>query len=397
MNRQIENNIIKEYLNKINLEEGQDYFEFLEDLRKKHGNVVVNTLNNAMTMRNGNGNSNKIYKLKNASLELSIDFTAYSANLYKSYFEWLIKNDDLNPKNILDLGCDNGIVTCFYALLYPNAKVIGVDKEKKGVECGIELAKKLNLTNVEFKVMDGKKLDKSFDENQFDLVVSVRSVLEMIMISQPKRVWTLEERLNSPLVANSTIKAFKSIKKIMSEDGKLITFERLGSMDCILNFANILSLSGLYVDLDNFAKIQFHELGEEQEMPLLIFTKTKENNLIELVDKYSEAPIINKIMESNDGFKYELQFNQIENKELLFGCQINYADNSGNQRDEIWKYEDQMIYYKYTNTGYRELEIEDIKEYENKKNEIIKSANFTSVFGSKTHQYSSIDKRELIK
>ena len=177
MNQEIKNNIIEEYFKNIGLQEGEDYTEFLEELREKHGNQVVGALNNAMSMRNGNSSSNKIYKLKNDNLQLSIDFSAYSANLYKSYFGWLITNDDLNPKNILDIGCDNGIVTCFYALLYPNAKVVGVDKEKKGIECGIELAKKLNLTNVEFKIMDGKKVDKIFDKNQFDLIVSVRSLL----------------------------------------------------------------------------------------------------------------------------------------------------------------------------------------------------------------------------
>lgn len=370
MNQEIKNNIIEEYFKNIGLQEGEDYTEFLEELREKHGNQVVGALNNAMSMRNGNSSSNKIYKLKNDNLQLSIDFSAYSANLYKSYFGWLITNDDLNPKNILDIGCDNGIVTCFYALLYPNAKVVGVDKEKKGIECGIELAKKLNLTNVEFKIMDGKKVDKIFDKNQFDLIVSVRSLLEILMIPEPKRVWTLEERLKSPIVSNSINKSFNSIKKIMSEDAKFITFERLGCIDNILDFVNILNLSHLYVDFKSMAKIQFHELGEKQQMPLLVFTKTKENDLKEFLSMYSKAPTINKIIDLNDAFEYELEFNKIENKELLFGCQINYADNSGNQRDEVWKNEEKMIYYKYTNTGYRELKIEDIKKHKEKIEEI---------------------------
>ena len=44
------------------------------------------------------------------------------------------------------------------------------------------------------------------------------------MIPEPKRVWTLEERLKSPIVSNSINKSFNSIKKIMSEDAKFITF-----------------------------------------------------------------------------------------------------------------------------------------------------------------------------
>ena len=56
-----------------------------------------------------------------------------------------------------------------------------------------------------------------------------------------------------------------------------------------------------------------------------------------------------------------------------------------------------MIYYKYTNTGYRELKIEDIKKHKEKIEEIKKSAEFIRMFGSKVYEYKSIEEREMIK
>ena len=46
MNQEIKNNIIEEYFKNIGLQEGEDYTEFLEELREKHGNQVVGALNN---------------------------------------------------------------------------------------------------------------------------------------------------------------------------------------------------------------------------------------------------------------------------------------------------------------------------------------------------------------
>ncbi|ETJ33131.1 hypothetical protein Q604_UNBC12421G0001, partial [human gut metagenome] len=69
---------------------------------------------------------------------------------------------NLDGKKVLDLGCDNGITTCFVANLYPNSEIIGVDKCKKGIKCAEEIAQKLGVKNVKFEAVDAKKVDKFF-------------------------------------------------------------------------------------------------------------------------------------------------------------------------------------------------------------------------------------------
>ena len=54
------------------------------------------------------------------------------------------------PNRILDIGCNIGITTCFYATLYPEATIIGVDRNQVVIACAKKLAAKLHLTNVEF-------------------------------------------------------------------------------------------------------------------------------------------------------------------------------------------------------------------------------------------------------
>ena len=113
-------------------------------------------------------------KVKNKDLETTMDFAGYYYDLYRQFFAWFIdfKNShdkNLDGKKILDLGCDNGITTCFVANLYPNSEIIGVDKCKKGIKCAEEIAQKLGVKNVKFEAVDAKKVDKFFKEEKFDL------------------------------------------------------------------------------------------------------------------------------------------------------------------------------------------------------------------------------------
>ena len=123
-------------------------------------------------------------KVKNKDLETTMDFAGYYYDLYRQFFAWFIdfKNSydkNLDGKKVLDLGCDNGITTCFVANLYPNSEIIGVDKCKKGIKCAEEIAQKLGVKNVKFEAVDAKKVDKFFKEEKFDLVLSNRSMLEI--------------------------------------------------------------------------------------------------------------------------------------------------------------------------------------------------------------------------
>ena len=161
----LKNNIIEEYFETIGMYEINDIDEFFENIQQKYGMDVANDIDMAMSFRSYSNNG-KIYSIKNSNLELSLDFASYSFDLYKRFFEWIIQQWDLNNKKILDFACDNGIVSCFLGLVYPDAKIVGIDKGNKGIKCARELAKRLNLKNVEFEVVDAKKMDKFFKKEK---------------------------------------------------------------------------------------------------------------------------------------------------------------------------------------------------------------------------------------
>ena len=97
-----------------------------------------------------------LYKLKNASLEFSIALTSqYVGRLYSSYLAVVASLGlDRQAKAVLDLGCDNGILTAFYATLFPEAKVLGVDRCHEAIACANMLKDRLELPNLTFVVAD---------------------------------------------------------------------------------------------------------------------------------------------------------------------------------------------------------------------------------------------------
>ena len=396
----IRTELIEAYFDEIGLKASPSIESFYENLESKYEKQVIKRLGKVMDERAEGKMNNRLYAVKNESLDLSIDFSSYMANMYVGYFKWLVNEFKFKPKKILDLGCDNGIVTCFYALLYPDAKVVGVDRSKNSIKCAQELAEKLGISNIEFHVTDLKKCDKFFEHKSFDMITSTCAIYEAINLNTDERGWSLEE-IASKSTNKDLTKLMSSLDKAITDDGIFITFERLTSPQCAMSFIKVLQESNFIVNKSNWARIKFHEVGNEQEMPLLTFSKStdevKTNLVDDIIDFYDNAVVINGEDSKMKEVEIEKTFNNIKNKEFIKGIQTNYLDGSGKMREEIWRTEENSIYYKYTNTGYRELQIEPLNK-EFKLNDLIKETEeFMPVLGNKVYVYTSLEEREEIK
>ncbi len=395
-------NVIDQYFDKIGLIEEKDRDEFFKKIGEKHNINLTQNLDLAVSLRKDNG-SGKIYTVKNKDLETTIDFAGYYHDLYRQFFGWLVQADGLDGENldgkkILDLGCDNGITTCFIAQLYPNAEIVAVDKSKKGIKCAEEIAAKLGIKNVRFEAVDAKKVDKFFKDEKFDVVLDNRSMLEITNLPKLKSFWSIDDVENSLVVANSVLKFFRSVEKVMADDAKLITFERLLGLEEILNFTKSMRESGLYIDTDSMCKIQFTELGDVEQMPIIVFDKTprEEVGFYGFIEIYNKLPILNKLTDIEDEFAIELEFKALGKKELVFGTQIDYKNGEGSERREIWQVGDKFICYKYSNIGRRELITEGVDK-DSTIQDIKNMSGFIGRIGHKVSEYNSIEERNKIK
>ena len=403
-----------EYLKKIGLKAARNTRQFWNNIQDKYGEKIFTDLNKAEAKPGAEIN---LYDTKNSNFELSMDFSRYSADLYRRFFEWFLQNVSFQDNlTILDLCCDNGLVTCFFGLLYPNSKVIGIDQCENGIKCAEQLKHHLGLNNVDFRIGKIQDLEKLFVDINFNLITSIRNLHEVTGLPKlPKKIWSLESLENMEYdVPTDLKKLLLSIKKLLTSNGLFISMERLACSETTFLYLKELQKAGLFINCDLYKRVQFHELGDQQEMPLIVATKQGDNqNILENVLKiYCNR--YNEMLEKNlelTGIDAEYQFNKLKDKTLLKGFQVNndiensshdfnYCKDTANcdkLRLEAWKSEDFIICYTYSNIGYRSIRILDrndidniLESFEQKKKSFIE-------IGNNVSSYTSIKERDELE
>jgi SAM-dependent methyltransferase len=266
---------IQTFINSIGLKECQSNEEFWDHLEKSHEEKVLDQLERALIAHNEDTcSAGELYQFKNKHLKLSLDVSSFSTDLYIQYFRWFVKHSTKKPKKILDLGCDNGIATCFYGLLFPESDVVGIDIQENAVKCANELAAKLKLSNVTFVKMDFKNVQNHFEKNSFDLITSLRTFHEMVRDFSMEVDYLMKDNdIKTNLIIKKELNRIKDL--LMHDTSEFITCERISGFDSITSWIQTMEKAGLHVHFNKSNFIEFHEIGQEQQMPVLVSTKQK--------------------------------------------------------------------------------------------------------------------------
>src|SRR5690606_3981382 len=150
-------------------------------LEERHGSVASRFLERLQEETSSSGGGAPAgsylpdkYSLKNATYDLSLDVSRYR---WGEYYEKVIAALELldlgDPKTILDIGCDNGLLTCYLGLKYPSATVIGIDVSPQAVSGAREHSERHAVENVTFEVCDIRDMGSLEGARQFDLVTAL--------------------------------------------------------------------------------------------------------------------------------------------------------------------------------------------------------------------------------
>ena len=119
---------VSKYLDQVGVRWPTSMEAFARQMRQKHGAALDKLMS---LLGRGGGPTPEFYALKNHSLRFSLDITfQYDGNFYAEYLSGVVvehRTHQPRPRRVLDLGCDNGLLTCFYAQHFPEAEVIGID------------------------------------------------------------------------------------------------------------------------------------------------------------------------------------------------------------------------------------------------------------------------------
>jgi ubiquinone/menaquinone biosynthesis C-methylase UbiE len=131
--------------------------------------------------------------------------------------------------SILDVGCANGYATVYQTERHPK-KIIGIDNSPKMIEQARKnIHDKKSKCEIEFQV--GSVLDIPFEKNQFDVVYTTRTlinlptweeqkqgILECIRVCKIGGTIVLSEAFLEPLVLLNSMRTLKSLPPLVEHD-----------------------------------------------------------------------------------------------------------------------------------------------------------------------------------
>lgn len=164
----------------------------------------------------------EFYEMKNQQLDKALLFNAgYQADNYRQVCNWVVENHDLFGKEILDAGCECGIMSCFLAMAFPEAHITAVDRCENAITAGKELAERLEVSNITFLSADLFDLQGK----RFDTVFGMRLLQENCDITSVYSGYDLLRTEADRFQQN--IRPFAQLMaNLVKEDGYLISIER---------------------------------------------------------------------------------------------------------------------------------------------------------------------------
>jgi SAM-dependent methyltransferase len=133
-------------------------------------------------------------------------------------------------QSILDVGCGVGILTTFYARLYPDKTFVGVDRSPASIARAREQTKALGLTNVRFECLD---LDHALPASSYDLILATHVLVQAEHDPGiPSRSWNTFERAGeSQRQADFERRTgigtrLDRLSTLFSPQGRMIVFEK---------------------------------------------------------------------------------------------------------------------------------------------------------------------------
>lgn len=170
----------------------------------------------------------------------------YDRVFFRRVLEYLVKKDAFIAGDILDIGCGNGILTCFLALQHPDARITGLDLSLKAVSVAKELSRSLPINNIHFVTPEESSQEK------YDTLFSCRTVHEnaawKALCKEPKpAVLPIDE------LTKRHKKYAAELAALIKKGGYLISIERYeddntyAGLVCALNRAGFSQVRGTHM------------------------------------------------------------------------------------------------------------------------------------------------------
>ncbi len=301
----------------------------------------------------------EFYDFKNSDPEISRSFSeAYDGDIIRKACNYIAAHKEYFGDTILEVGCDCGMISCFLARTFPEAKIVSIDRCAAAIEIAKAFAKKQGLDNITFLAVDLKDIDDTYDT-----VFSMRTMHEN-HDTEEDVINDLGEQ--AELFKDNLIGYASALSKALSLHGKLISIERIGRNALLLGWMEALDACNLMFDLSCYEEIVCTEAGDESVFQAFVCFNGIESE-IEAKDLFDFAcsKYLDYSKAQYEGWDAKIVF---ENRRdaLIEGYNLVYTKPAAKVRVSLWthKTDDTCLIMYQNNNGVVSTTFHDISEKE---------------------------------
>jgi len=360
-----DNTIISNYLKRVGVRRYPSPQSCRKYLERQHGREVVNELLDVVSRR-GEGEDVDVYPILYSSLDLSIDFLGFEGDLHGNFLRWLLRqcaDNPVPPSTILDIGCGNGVLTCFYATYFPKSAVVGIDSSSEGIVCAEELKRRLNLNNVQFVQSDFVESGLSDVTGEFELIAAAKCIgtaIDLPEFDDGKPLFRAFEEFSDfarPQLLNDVFKR-------LAPEGVFATMDRWTGIQSFCWWVSSLNAAGFSIDFGCSGRVEYRSVVDNQQERIPVLWNRKSKSLTdELSDaigfwlhaNYTDNWAKLKTFDFHHDLA-EMAFARVNPKTFCFGIKSEHVVGGIFWR-EIWKAGPFLLVYQFTNNGFRGLEV----------------------------------------
>jgi SAM-dependent methyltransferase len=243
------------YLESLGLNHYRTEHHFWEVFQRTHGPAARREYQALLSSRR-DPFDRSAYEKVHGDIGLSLDLSSYLYEQQLSWIAWLRPNV-ISARRILDLGCGNGLVTCFVAWQLPASSVVGVDRCRNALRVGAALAKRLRLKNVSFVCSDFVADGLPGPRKSYDLVTS-KAVFSSLLTGA-RSDWQMSERVGLAS-AGPSAQVLSAIYSWLNHGGRLLSAERLPTGGADL-WPRLLVEVGFSITSVKFVRLRKFKLG----------------------------------------------------------------------------------------------------------------------------------------
>jgi SAM-dependent methyltransferase len=228
---------------------------------------------------------------------LSIVANSFEYELIQNILLWT--ESKLPQKGIiLELGCHSGLLSRFYALIRPDAQVIGIDISKRAITTAREIADQKGINNLTYYQADVLE-DMELSLPPVDCIISGR-ILSELMTAQFRYQTSWDQIAYAPIDEQLDIDAKRALifcAKKISPSGSLLITERLSNYDRFNRAWLLTQKAGFILEKSSIAPICWTDVAGRHKTWFFEAKKVIDGNPSYKTLSLDEIPLLSKSTE----------------------------------------------------------------------------------------------------